>query len=442
MTKKRKNKVSNSKRVRKTANDNDRNRGTGIGHAYESNSSCSKRTRIFKECTDRGNNEAYDKVDQSRNLDGFGTTLKVSEKDTNEFRNYVDSCSKTKGSHRIFFSGKKKVSDDKHILEQCENATVIGLVNNKESPIRVNNKESPIRVYDTPDQLNCGITCIDETTKQFVFMIVPRGKVCGKNKVVTASNPARYIDALDEVEACERNLKGERGKLRNIVFEGRTSNENYQNLFVKADRGGKGLIRHIPNKLTPNSVNEIEKWKHYITSIINEVVPTEILKGVRAGLVKIGLDTRNVTKKCSQKDCLEDGELPDYVVENEKTFQNNPNMDLLPALAVSRNVSLSMHTDNDASLSVVIVYRREDINHRQKHKTFLHRCEILKYFTFGCGISVGLRSGDILIFNPQIEHCISTNTDVCDMTGVMTTSHYFKSSVIGLNDNDIAIKQE
>jgi len=62
MTKKRKNKVSNSKRVRKTANDNDRNRGTGIGHAYESNSSCSKRTRIFKECTDRGNNEAYDKL--------------------------------------------------------------------------------------------------------------------------------------------------------------------------------------------------------------------------------------------------------------------------------------------------------------------------------------------------------------------------------------------
>ena len=61
----------------------------------------------------------------------------------------------------------------------------------------------------------------------------------------------------------------------------------------------------------------------------------------------------------------------------------------------------------------------------------------LKYFTFGCGISIGLRSGDVLIFNPQIDHCISTNTEHCRESGVMTTSHYYKSSVIGLNDNDI-----
>ena len=68
---------------------------------------------------------------------------------------------------------------------------------------------------------------------------------------------------------------------------------------------------------------------------------------------------------------------------------------------------------------------------------FCYECEILKYFTFGCGISVGMRSGDLLLFNPQEPHCISTNSDECDDDGVMTTLHYFKTNVVGLNDNNL-----
>lgn len=421
--------------VSNTAKDNDRKRVKGIGHAFMSNGECSKRTRKAKECTDRGNSSAIDKIADLRNIDGIGITLKVSEDDTNNFRAYLDD-SKMIGKDQIFFSGKKNLSDDDHIHQQCQDATLIGLVNHEES--------SPIKVYDDAKALNGGIACINETTNQFVFLLVPRGKVCGKNQVVSSTNPTNYLDALDDVEACERNCHGKRGNLRHVVFEGLSGNENYQNLFVKADRGGKGLVQHIPKQLKETSVNLIRKWKNYISAIVDDMVPNDILKGVRAAIVGNLLNTQNVTPKRPQKDCLEDGEIfePVYMEEEENRFHSMPKLDLLPTLAVSRNVALSMHTDNDASLSVVIVYRRQDIDDRQTPKRFCRMAEILKYFTFGCGISIGLRSGDVLIFNPQIEHCISTNTDTCIESGVMTTSHYYKSSVIGLNDNSIRIKQE
>lgn len=426
---------SNSKTVRNPVNDNDKKRKKGIGHAFMSNGECSKRTRKAKECTDSGNSNAVDKIADLRNIDGIGITLKVSEDDTNNFRAYLDD-SKMIGKDQIFFSGKKNLTDDDHIHQQCEDATLIGLVNHEES--------SPIKVYDDAATLNGGIACINETTNQFVFLLVPRGKVCGKNHVVASTNPTNYLDALDEVEACKRNCHGKRGKLRHIVFEGLSGNENYQNIFVKADRGGKGLVQHVPNKLKETSVNVIQKWKHYISAIVDDMVPNDILKGVRAALVGNLLNTRNVTKKKLKKVCLENGEIfePEYMEEEEKVFQSMPKLDLLPTLAVSRNVALSMHTDNDASLSVVIVYRRQDIDDCQTPKRFYRKAETLKYFTFGCGISIGLRSGDVLIFNPQIEHCISTNTDTCIESSVMTTSHYYKSSVIGLNDNNIRVKQE
>ena len=77
------------------------------------------------------------------------------------------------------------------------------------------------------------------------------------------------------------------------------------------------------------------------------VLYNDILKGVREALIGIGLNTRNVTPKRSKKVCLENGEifLPEYMMEEENSFHSMPKLDLLPTLAVSRNVALSIHTD-------------------------------------------------------------------------------------------------
>ena len=50
------------------------------------------------------------------------------------------------------------------------------------------------------------------------------------------------------------------------------------------------------------------------------------------------------------------------------------------------------------------------------------------------GMTVPLRPGDALIFNPQEEHAISSPCD--NQIETYTISFYLKTSVVGLNDND------
>ena len=53
-----------------------------------------------------------------------------------------------------------------------------------------------------------------------------------------------------------------------------------------------------------------------------------------------------------------------------------------------------------------------------------------------------MRNGDILIFNPVIEHCISTKTDEFQNLEVFCVSHYFKTLLCGRNNNDIDLNNK
>ena len=93
-----------------------------------------------------------------------------------------------------------------------------------------------------------------------------------------------------------------------------------------------------------------------------------------------------------------------------------------------------MHIDDDAFLSVVSVHCKEDINAEQD--SYREKTDICKYFVFANKMAVGLRSGDMLIFNPAIGHCISTLTSKYRTKEVYCVSHYFKSIMVSLNDNN------
>ena len=401
----------------------------GLCHAFKGDKPCSKRTKCMKEKVDSAQSKC---ISQSPTLKGIGTTLKVTNDDITKFKEYIKQ-KKKKNCDSIFFSGKKQLDLDAHIHSGCDNATLVGLIDDSQH-------DTGIKIYDDAAINNGGISCINKDTNDLVFILVPRKTVCGKGNIPMFQKPSQFLKALDAVEGTRSNLHGSRGSQRKLVFEQTNCNQNYQNLFVQADRGGKGLILNFPQELR-NTENQkaIEKWKRYIHSIVDSYVPKGMLKGIRSAIVEIGLDTRSVRPKRLRKD-LEEGEVCDtqneYLVKNKIDFDTSPKIDMLPTLAMSRNVALSLHKDHDASLSAVAVYRHEDVCQR-KGTFHRRRSPILKYFTFGCGISIGLRSGDVLIFNPQIDHCISTNTEECRQSGVMTTSHYYKTSVIGLNDNDI-----
>ncbi len=53
------------------------------------------------------------------------------------------------------------------------------------------------------------------------------------------------------------------------------------------------------------------------------------------------------------------------------------------------------------------------------------------------GVAVPLHPGDYLIFNELIPHCISSHCKLDDE--IMCVSVYLKTSIVGMNNNDLAL---
>jgi hypothetical protein len=101
-----------------------------------------------------------------------------------------------------------------------------------------------------------------------------------------------------------------------------------------------------------------------------------------------------------------------------------------PALSGGRNVYLPLHTDQDYFLSAVVIY--------SEHRT---GNSILQYFCFPTrGKCIPLRNGDVLLFNPQIPHCISSPTST--KPDVFSISAYLKTLVVSGNSNGKASSLE
>ena len=100
-----------------------------------------------------------------------------------------------------------------------------------------------------------------------------------------------------------------------------------------------------------------------------------------------------------------------------------------PSLAVAVNVVMEMHTDEDFVMGCAGVlggcgYRQHDPM----------GSDILQYFCFpSYGSAVGLRNGDLLLFNPRVPHCVSSRSTMQE--DVICTSFYLKTAIVDGNDN-------
>jgi hypothetical protein len=64
--------------------------------------------------------------------------------------------------------------------------------------------------------------------------------------------------------------------------------------------------------------------------------------------------------------------------------------------------------------------------------------EPVVYFCFPTlGVAVPLQPGDFLIFNSLILHCVSSRCKQID--NIYVVAMYLKSSVVGLNNNDLPL---
>ena len=112
---------------------------------------------------------------------------------------------------------------------------------------------------------------------------------------------------------------------------------------------------------------------------------------------------------------------------------NNNNL-CSAALATSKNYCSPAHTDKDFFASIHQVNINRDYEKNDP---------ICQHFCFPqFGFAVGLRPGDVLLFNPLIYHCLSMRSEKYKEIDVHVTTAYLKTAHVGLNNNSIPLSEE
>ena len=100
-------------------------------------------------------------------------------------------------------------------------------------------------------------------------------------------------------------------------------------------------------------------------------------------------------------------------------------------LSFGCNLFLCCHIDDDFTMSMAHV-------HLKGKDQYSLADNVVVYFCFPTlGVAVPLRPGDFLLFNAQIPHCVSSRCKHTDQ--IMVLSMYLKTSVVGLNNNDLQL---
>ena len=121
---------------------------------------------------------------------------------------------------------------------------------------------------------------------------------------------------------------------------------------------------------------------------------------------------------------------PTLTMPPSKSNPNPKKAQIYGAMAVGTNAILATHTDKDFAYSAVSVQCRSEC-HRNEER-------VLVYFAFpALGIAIPLKVGDVLFFNPNEPHCITSR--IMETDHIYCVSLYLKSATIGLNDNSIPL---
>ena len=281
--------------------------------------------------------------------------------------------------HPLFFSGNPGSKD-----------TIIG--------VPINSNVRPVTDLTTVDT-KCGFRYPMNHDEEDQILLLPRA-------AILEGHP-RVKDLLNALDAAQ-DMSGsslERGSERIVAFQSKGS--KYINPGAYPDRGGKGITQRIIHKI---QLHEWETLLKHVKYCENKAF-TYLRSGFLAGFGNARL------------------------VVPFRTFPAPPGSEeskMFSAIAAAKDVCLNSHTDDDTIYSLVTPI---DCN---KSITFQMDDPICCYFTFPeIGIAIALRPGDILVFNPQTYHSVSSRAD--DAQHIWCLSLYLKTALVGGNDNSIQL---
>ena len=175
----------------------------------------------------------------------------------------------------------------------------------------------------------------------------------------------------------------------------------------RAEPGVRAYTYHM-EKMPKESWDNIVETLAKLEIIMSTFVPSDELRLLNLGRELLGYKTMT----------------PTVTTDNEKKL-------ILPlkifgGVAFGYQVHNAIHTDEDFTRSVVTVHV-DNLQYRYMNR-------VVAYFCFPrIGIAVALRPGDIIIFNAQEPHAVSSRCRFDD--NVFCVSMYLKTAVVGLNDN-------
>ncbi len=203
-------------------------------------------------------------------------------------------------------------------------------------------------------------------------------------------------------------------KKANDMAHGRSSRigiqcqETYACVGGAAKRGGRGIeeIHHAVRDMEVMNQNEVHRLVTGVEQCFREYMPSDAIYQVQRGIEVAGV--------------------PLFSTPNGKTSK------IYQAFACAKNVYLSAHVDRDYTFSAVMVLKEGEYGLDD---------EVVAYFNFPrLGVSIPLRPGDLLFFDPSEYHMISSRCK--DEDDIYCISFYLKSNLIGGNDNSSTLNEE
>jgi hypothetical protein len=236
------------------------------------------------------------------------------------------------------------------------------------------------------------------------IILVPRKDAINQIQV----RPDDHITLCNAFDMVESNVKRteERGSKNKYVITDKT--QKYICVGNQTCRGCVGIRRyHKALQLCHKHVlDRIMRYFKAIENLFAMYMDTEEIRIIHDAIEQMKSETFSIPT-------------------NPKTSAS-----IYGAFACGKNVYLASHTDQD--------YTHSSISVHWTKKPYTLVDDVVAYFAFPrLGIAVPLRPGDVLFFNPNEPHCVSSRAK--NENDVYCVSLYLKSSNIGLNNNGLSL---
>jgi hypothetical protein len=228
----------------------------------------------------------------------------------------------------------------------------------------------------------------------FSVVVIPRHKTLER---VNSKNTALVVNALNKLQKTERSCK--RSGTKTGIS---TSKACYAIVGNKVHRGGRGFLHDKLSAVDPRASDTLRKFAQRMEHVTTEFIPSCWLAAI--------------TKANT---------LSAWPAVGRSKF--------VAAMASSVDYSAPAHVDDDYLFSI----------HQLNVDGCLASNEIVQCFCFPTyGFAIGLRPGDIILFNPHVYHCLSEKTAPYAENDTHVTTFYIKTAHVGKNDNSLPLTEK